>query len=195
MEKILKRLLNAPWIVIAVTFAISVFLFMEMKQNTKMETDLDKYMPQDHPAFVYSDQAEEWFGINDEIRTGVNAVKFDYYLGNNTFEVIWLPNFEPTEKPGAGSIWYTQPEFLITPVFDWSGSEVKPSLENSEMFLKYSALTSKIDFELMGGYTWAGYPWAVVRSASKLKEWFYVVKLHITTANIFRPKMRLLQVL
>jgi predicted RND superfamily exporter protein len=32
-----------------------------------METDLDKYMPQDHPAFVYSDQAEEWFGINDGI--------------------------------------------------------------------------------------------------------------------------------
>jgi predicted RND superfamily exporter protein len=32
-----------------------------------METDLDKYMPQNHPAFVYSDQAEEWFGINDGI--------------------------------------------------------------------------------------------------------------------------------
>jgi len=94
----------------------------------------------------------------DEIRTGVNAVKFDYYMGNNTFEVIWLPNFTPTEKPGAGSIWYIQPEFLITPVFDWSGSEVNPSLENSEMFVKYSALTSNIDFELMGGYTWDDYP-------------------------------------
>jgi len=94
----------------------------------------------------------------DEIRTGVNAVKFDYYMGNNTFEVIWLPNFTPTEKPGAGSIWYTQPEFLITPTFDWSRSDVKPSLENSEIFVKYSALTSKIDFELMGGYTWDDYP-------------------------------------
>jgi len=38
-----------------------------MSQNSKMETNLDKYMPQDHPAFVYSDQAEEWFGINDGI--------------------------------------------------------------------------------------------------------------------------------
>jgi predicted DNA-binding protein YlxM (UPF0122 family) len=94
----------------------------------------------------------------DEIRTGVNAVKFDYYMGNNTFEVIWLPNFTPTEKPGAGSIWYTQPEFLITPIFDWSKLEVKPSLEKSELFVKYSALTSKIDFELMGGYTWDDYP-------------------------------------
>ncbi|MCD6564399.1 MAG: hypothetical protein J7K53_00495 [Bacteroidales bacterium] len=94
----------------------------------------------------------------DEIRTGVNAVKFDYYLGNNTFEVIWLPNFTPTEKPGASSIWYIQPEFLITPTFDWSRAEVKPCLENSEMFIKYSTLTSKIDFELMGGYTWDDYP-------------------------------------
>ena len=94
----------------------------------------------------------------DEIRIGVNAIKFDYYIDNNTFEVIWLPNFMPTEKPGTSSIWYTQPEFLITPAFDWSRAEVKPSLENSEIFVKYSALTSKIDFELMSGYTWDDYP-------------------------------------
>jgi len=41
-----------------------------MSQNSSMETNLDKYMPQDHPAFVYSDQAEEWFGINDGIIVG-----------------------------------------------------------------------------------------------------------------------------
>lgn len=64
----------------------------------------------------------------DEIRIGVNAVKFDYYLGNNTFEIIWLPNFTPAEKPGDGSIWYIQPEFLISPAFDWSKSEVNRSL-------------------------------------------------------------------
>ena len=34
-----------------------------MIENSRMETDLDEYMPQDHPAFVYSDQAEEWFNI------------------------------------------------------------------------------------------------------------------------------------
>ncbi len=32
-----------------------------------METDLDEYMPTDHPAFVYSNQAEEWFNIKDGI--------------------------------------------------------------------------------------------------------------------------------
>lgn len=94
----------------------------------------------------------------DEIRIGVNAVKFDYFLGNNTFEIIWLPNFTSTEIPGTSSIWYVQPEFLLTPTLDWSKSEVNTSLDNSEIFVKYSALTSKIDFELMGGYTWNDYP-------------------------------------
>ncbi len=94
----------------------------------------------------------------DEIRTGVNAVKFDYYIGNSTFEVIWLTNFTPTKLPSTNSIWYVQPDFPINPSFNWSLSEVKPSLENSEVFAKYSALTSKIDFEFMGGYTWDDNP-------------------------------------
>jgi len=94
----------------------------------------------------------------DEIRRGVNAVKFDYYLGNNTFEIIWIPNFTPTKIPAVGSIWYIQPEFLITPTFDWSKSEIIPSLKNSEIFLKYSALTSKVDIEIMGGYTFDDKP-------------------------------------
>ncbi len=71
MENILKKLLNAPWIILLITILISVLFFMVMKKNSRMETDLDKYMPQDHPAFVYSDQAEEWFGINDGIIVAV----------------------------------------------------------------------------------------------------------------------------
>jgi predicted RND superfamily exporter protein len=67
MENLLKKLLKAPWIILVVTILISVLFFMVMKKNSTMETDLDKYMPQDHPAFVFSDQAEEWFGINDGI--------------------------------------------------------------------------------------------------------------------------------
>ena len=67
MEKILKKSLNLPWLSIALTLLLSVAFFYFMSQNSKMETNLDKYMPQDHPAFIYSDQAEEWFGINDGI--------------------------------------------------------------------------------------------------------------------------------
>jgi uncharacterized protein len=75
MEELLKKLLKTPWIIVSVTIIISALLFMQMKQNSKMETDLDKYMPEDHPAFVYSDQAEEWFGINDGIIVAIENQK------------------------------------------------------------------------------------------------------------------------
>ncbi|NOY96950.1 MAG: RND family transporter [Chlorobi bacterium] len=67
MENLLKKLLNYSWISMVVILVVSVLFFLEMKENTRMETNLDKYMPQNHPAFVYSDKAEEWFGIQDGI--------------------------------------------------------------------------------------------------------------------------------
>lgn len=67
MEKLLYKILKYPWLVVIVILAISAGFFMAMKDNSRMETDLDKYMPQEHPAFVYSNQAEEWFNINDGI--------------------------------------------------------------------------------------------------------------------------------
>ncbi len=67
MEKILNNLLKTPWLILAITVAITAFFFLEMKENTTMETNLDKYMPQDHPAFIYSDKAEKWFNIQDGI--------------------------------------------------------------------------------------------------------------------------------
>ena len=67
MENILRKILNYPRLVLITTLLTTVAFFWVMKDNSRMETDLDEYMPQDHPAFVYSDQAEEWFGINDGI--------------------------------------------------------------------------------------------------------------------------------
>ena len=67
MEKLLNKLLRYSWISMIVIVAITTFFVMQMKSNTRMETDLDKYMPQDHPAFVYSDSAESWFNIQDGI--------------------------------------------------------------------------------------------------------------------------------
>ncbi len=94
----------------------------------------------------------------DEIRMGVIGAKINYYLGNNTLEAILIPVFEPNELPKPGSIWYIQPDFPAPPVFDLSKEKIKPSLENSELFLKYTAMTSAIDFEIMGAYTWDDYP-------------------------------------
>jgi len=94
----------------------------------------------------------------NEIRTGVIATKVNYYLGNSTFEAIWIPQFTPTERPPPGSIWYIQPDFPVTPTWDFSRETITPGLESSEVFLKYTALTSAIDFEIMGAYTWDDNP-------------------------------------
>jgi len=94
----------------------------------------------------------------DEIRIGVVGAKFDYYVGNNTFEIIWLPVFTPTQYADPNSVWSVKPTFPMTPTFDYSNVDVPASLENSELFLKYSALTTYIDFEIMGGYMWDDAP-------------------------------------
>ncbi|KAA3610064.1 MAG: hypothetical protein D8M58_07500 [Calditrichaeota bacterium] len=90
----------------------------------------------------------------DEIRTGVTAVKANYYNGDNTLEFVWLPSFTPTAMPEEGSLWFPQLDFPIQPEFDNSKRNVEASLQNSEIFAKYSALTSFADFEIMAGYAW-----------------------------------------
>ena len=67
MEKFLNNILRKPVLVLITILLISIAFFMVMKQNSRMETDLDKYMPQEHPAFIYSNQAEKWFNIKDGI--------------------------------------------------------------------------------------------------------------------------------
>ncbi len=90
----------------------------------------------------------------DEIRMGVTSLKADYYIGDNTIELVWIPIFTPTLFPEKGNIWRKQPNFPIDPTFDRSKETVKPKLENSEVFAKFSALTALVDFEIMGGYAW-----------------------------------------
>ncbi|OYT17013.1 MAG: hypothetical protein B7C24_04950 [Bacteroidetes bacterium 4572_77] len=67
MENTLFKFLKYPWVSMLIILSISAFFVMEMKENTTMETNLDKYMPADHPAFIYSDKAESWFNIQDGI--------------------------------------------------------------------------------------------------------------------------------
>jgi len=67
MEKLLSKILQFPKTVLILILVVSVGFFIVMKKNSRMETDLDKYMPQKHPAFVYSNEAEDWFDIKDGI--------------------------------------------------------------------------------------------------------------------------------
>ena len=94
----------------------------------------------------------------DEIRIGVYAAKVDYYFGNSTIEAIWKPIMASNVFPQPGSIWYIPPDFLAPPTFDHSKENITPSLENSEIYLKYSLTTSPIDFDIMAAYTWDATP-------------------------------------
>jgi hypothetical protein len=95
----------------------------------------------------------------EEIRIGINAVKFDYYLGNSTFEAVWIPTFQPAVAPRKGSIWYINMlDFMMPIVYDYHNYDVGNKLSESEIALKYSYLGSAIDFELMAAYMWDDNP-------------------------------------
>ncbi len=67
MEKLLNKTLKFPKITLFIILIFTILFFRVMKKNSRMETDLDEYMPQDHPAFVYSDEMEKVFDIKDGI--------------------------------------------------------------------------------------------------------------------------------
>ena len=90
----------------------------------------------------------------NEIRTGITSLKLDYYYGDNTFELVWIPLFTPTQMPENSSIWSVKPNYDLPFSFDYSNADVKDKLSNSEIFAKYSLLSSAIDFELMAAYSW-----------------------------------------
>lgn len=94
----------------------------------------------------------------DEIRMGVTSAKLNYYFDNSTLEAVWTPIFTPTQMPDDGSIWSPTIPFPITPTFDYSTADVPLKLENSELFLRFSSMSSKADFEIVGGYFWADEP-------------------------------------
>ena len=94
----------------------------------------------------------------EEVRIGNNAVKLDYYLGNATFEVVWIPTFQPTISPEQSSIWFPEMELPSIPTTIEPTIEVENKLSNSELAFKYSYLGSAIDFELMTAYMWDDSP-------------------------------------
>lgn len=108
---------------------------------------------------VISPKNLEEFLLRDfeEIRVGITSLKADYYFGNNTVEFVWVPTFTPTELPETNSIWYPEMDYSalpVSPTIDNSQREVENNLGNSEVFAKFSAMSSLIDYEIMAGYMW-----------------------------------------
>ncbi len=124
MNKFLKKLINYKWASVFLILAISFAFFMIMKKNTRMETDLDKYMPEQHPAFVYSNKAEEWFNIKDGIIIAIENRNGIYNTG--TFKKIKditkaLQKMKEIEKDDVTSL-YTADNIIGTE----EGMDVKP---------------------------------------------------------------------
>ncbi len=84
MNRFFKKTISHPWMIILISVVISAAFMAAIKSKSRMETNLDKYMPQDHPAFVYSDKAEEWFGINDAIIIAIENPDGIYHAGTIT---------------------------------------------------------------------------------------------------------------
>ncbi len=71
MLRITEFVLRRPLVVLVILLGITLFFGIEIAQNARIETDLDAHMPQEHEAFVLSNQYEEIFGIRDAVVVAV----------------------------------------------------------------------------------------------------------------------------
>lgn len=108
MERIIQKLTQYPKSILIITVLITIAFFQVMKENAYMETNLDKYMPDEHPAFVYSDEAEDWFNIKDGIIIAIENPDGIYHT--ETLQKIKdltkrLQKFEEIEKVDVTSLY------------------------------------------------------------------------------------------
>ncbi|HOZ73182.1 MAG TPA: MMPL family transporter [Spirochaetales bacterium] len=79
MQKLFKSTLRHPFIVMSLALGITALAVLSVVSGFRMETNLDTYMPRTHPAFVFSDEADERFMIKDSI---LIAVEHPYSVFN-----------------------------------------------------------------------------------------------------------------
>jgi len=89
----------------------------------------------------------------DEVRMGVTALKADWYLDAVDLELVWVQMFTPSIAPGSGTLWGVSAPLTVDTFYFPDNT-----LENSEVFAKFSYMGSAIDVELMGGYMWDDLP-------------------------------------
>lgn len=71
MKRFFKGALRRPLPVIGLVLLLTALSGFVIRSNLRMETNLDEYMPKDHPAFVFSDASDERFDIRDAILIAV----------------------------------------------------------------------------------------------------------------------------
>lgn len=67
MKRVFKPIFDHPVLSIMFVILLTIAAAVPILMNFRMETNLDKYMPSDHPAFAYSAEAEDRFQIRDGI--------------------------------------------------------------------------------------------------------------------------------
>ena len=67
MLKINEFVLKKPLITLLILFSITAFFAYQIYDKARIETNLEEYMPESHPAFIKSDKYEDIFGIQDSI--------------------------------------------------------------------------------------------------------------------------------
>jgi len=67
MKNITTKILKYNKAIMALTLLLTVLSVWVLVNKVYIETDLDEYMPHEHPSFAYSDKAEEQFDIRDAI--------------------------------------------------------------------------------------------------------------------------------
>ncbi len=71
MKKITEIVLKNSKLTLMLIVLGTVASLYSIKTNFALETNLDTYMPKNHPAFIYSDKAEEMFDIRDAIMIAI----------------------------------------------------------------------------------------------------------------------------
>jgi len=96
-----------------------------------------------HPVVEYSDQYQN-----------VEAIKANFYPNNDTLEIVWIPEFKSAQMDP--NILQSQLPSNFTK--DDSKKDIVSEFENSELFIRYSSIGQKYDYELMTGYSWEDEP-------------------------------------
>ena len=86
MKKITEFIIRYSKLTLFLIVASTGLSVYSIVSNFALETNLDTYMPKDHPAFVYSDKAEEMFDIRDAIMIAIENKDGIYNSG--TFQKI-----------------------------------------------------------------------------------------------------------
>jgi len=89
MKYLIKPIINHPYLTICLIFLVSLFLGYEIK-NLKVDTDITKMLPEDHPTRIAEDAMKEAFGISDMILLGLET--------DNIFDAEFLAKIKDLSK-------------------------------------------------------------------------------------------------